>query len=162
MANYNKVILVGNLTRDPQLRYLPSQTPVTEFGLAVNRRWTGGDGQKKEETCFIDCHAFGKQAETINHYMAKGQQILVEGRLQFQQWQSQDGKKMSKHTVVVEAFQFMGGPAAGREQDPAAAARPPIRTQYPGRHEPTDEIPQDNMPTEDVPPPQAKEDDIPF
>ena len=80
MANYNKVILVGNLTRDPQLSYLPSQTPVTEFGMAINRRWRGQDGQQKEETCFVDCRTYGRQAETINQYMAKGRGILAKGR----------------------------------------------------------------------------------
>ena len=83
MANYNKVILVGNLTRDPQMTYLPSQMPVVEFGLAVNRRWRGPDNQQREETCFVDCRAYGRQAETINQYMNKGKPILVEGRLQY-------------------------------------------------------------------------------
>lgn len=128
MANYNKVILVGNLTRDPQLSYLPSQTPVVDFGLAVNRRWRSQDGQQREEVCFIDCRAFGKQAETINQYTSKGRQILVEGRLTLDQWQDQSGQKHSKHRVTVEGFQFLdssqgrqGGPGAPR---PAAAAQP--------------------------------------
>ena len=107
MANYNKVILAGNLTRDPKMSYLPSNTPVTEFGLAINRRWKGGDGQDKEETCFVDCRSYGKTAETINQYLNKGRALLVEGRLQFQQWTGQDGSKRSKHVVVVEQFQFM-------------------------------------------------------
>ena len=90
MANYNKVILLGNLTRDPQLSYLPSQTPVCEFGLAVNRRWRGQDGQQKEDTCFIDCRCYGKQAETFNQYMNKGKPVLVEGRLQLDTWEGKD------------------------------------------------------------------------
>ena len=106
--NYNKVILVGNLTRDPQLSYLPSQTPVCEFGLAVNRRWNAKDGTKKEETCFIDCTGFGKQAETLQKYVHKGDPILIEGRLQFDRWEGPDGTKHSKHRVVVENFQFLG------------------------------------------------------
>ncbi len=108
MANYNKVILAGNLTRDPQLSYLPSSTPVVEFGMAINRYWTGQDGQRRDETCFIDMRAYGKQAETISQYMSKGRAMLVEGRLQFQQWVAQDGTKRSKHIVVVENFQFLG------------------------------------------------------
>jgi len=111
MANYNKVLLIGNLTRDPQLSYLPSETAVAEFGLAVNRRWTGKDGSKKETTCFVDCRAFGRQAETINKYLTKGRSVFVEGRLEFDSWTAQDGSKRSKHRVTVENFQFLGGPA---------------------------------------------------
>ena len=109
MANYNKVMLMGNLTRDPQLSYLPSQTAVVEFGLAVNRKWTGKDGEKKEETCFIDCRAFGRPAETINKYVRKGQPLFVEGRLDYDTWTSNEGQKRSKHRVTVENFQFLGG-----------------------------------------------------
>jgi len=111
MANFNKVFLIGNLTRDPQLSYLPSQTAVVDFGLAVNRRWTGQDGERREETCFVDCRAFGRQAENINKYLSKGRQLLVEGRLTFNSWTAQDGTKRSKHRVTVENFQFLGGPA---------------------------------------------------
>ncbi len=113
MANFNKVLLIGNLTRDPQLSYLPSQTAVVEFGLAVNRKWTGKDGTSKEEACFIDCRAFGKTAETINKYLSKGRPIFVEGRLDFDMWEAQDGSKRSKHRVTVENFQFLGSPQGG-------------------------------------------------
>lgn len=109
MANLNRVFLIGNLTRDPQLSYLPSGTPVAEFGLATNRRWRGTDGEMKEETCFIDCKAFGKTGETISQYLSKGRSMFVEGRLQFQQWTAQDGSKRSKHVVTVEQFQFLDG-----------------------------------------------------
>ncbi len=112
MANYNKVILVGNLTRDPQLSYLPSQTAVVEVGLAVNRRYTS-NGEKREETCFIDCRAYGRQAEIINQYMSKGQPMLVEGRLQFDTWEGKDGQRRSKHRVVIENFQFLGSAGQG-------------------------------------------------
>jgi len=108
-ANYNKVILAGNLTRDPQLSYLPNQTPVVEIGLAVNRRWRSQDGQQREETCFVDCRAYGRQAETMNQYLAKGRPVLVEGRLQFSSWEDQSGAKRSKLRVVIEQFQFLGG-----------------------------------------------------
>ena len=114
MANFNKVILAGNLTRDPQLSYLPNQTPVVELGLAVNRRWKGQDGQQREDTCFVDCRAYGRQAEVLNQYMSKGRPILVEGRLQFSSWEGKDGQKRSKLRVVVENFQFLGsGSGAG-------------------------------------------------
>ena len=113
MANFNKVLLIGNLTRDPQLSYTPSQTAVVEFGLAVNRNWTGQDGQKKEETCFVDCTAFGKRAETINKYLTKGRPVLVEGRLTFSSWTAQDGTKRSRLRVTVENFQFLGSAPEG-------------------------------------------------
>ena len=86
MTNYNRVILAGNLTRDPQLSYLPNQTAAVEFGMAINRRWRSQDGQQREETCFVDCRAYGRQAETINQYMSKGRPLLVESRLQFASW----------------------------------------------------------------------------
>ena len=115
MANFNKVLLMGNLTRDPQLSYTPRQTAVVDFGLAVNRRWTGRDGESKEETCFVDCRAFGRQAENINKYLTKGRGVFVEGRLTFNTWTAQDGTKRSKHRVTVENFQFLGAaPGAGR------------------------------------------------
>lgn len=109
MANYNRVILMGNLTRDPQLRYLPSNTPVCEFGMAINRRYRSQDGNQREETCFVDITAFGRQAENINQYMAKGRPILVEGRLRYESWTSQDGQRRSKLVVVAENSQFIGG-----------------------------------------------------
>jgi single-strand DNA-binding protein len=109
MANFNKVLLMGNLTRDPQLSYTPNQTAVVEFGLAVNRKWKGQDGESKEETCFVDCQAFGRTAENINKYLTKGRPLFVEGRLTFNSWTAQDGTKRSKHRVTVENFQFLGG-----------------------------------------------------
>jgi single-strand DNA-binding protein len=112
MANFNKVLLMGNLTRDPQLSYLPSQTAVVEFGLAVNRRWTSKDGDSRQETCFVDCRAFGRQAENINKYLTKGRALFVEGRLTFDTWTAQDGTKRSKHRVTVENFQFLSSPTA--------------------------------------------------
>lgn len=128
MANFNKVLLMGNLTRDPQLRYLPSQMAVAEFGLAVNRRWKGPQGEDREEVTFVDCTAWGKQAETINQYCQKGKGIFVEGRLKLDQWEDkQGGGKRSRLTVVVENFQFIGGPREGgqggeHEQRPARPA----------------------------------------
>ncbi len=107
MANFNKILLMGNLTRDPQLSYTPNQTPVVDFGLATNRKWTGQDGSQREETCFVDCRAFGRQAENINKYLSKGRLVFVEGRLTFDTWTAQDGTKRSKHRVTVETFQFM-------------------------------------------------------
>src|SRR3954471_20330667 len=110
MANYNKVILVGNLTRDPQMRYLPSQMAVTDFGLAVNHKFKTKTGEDREDVLFIDCSIFGKGAEIINKYCQKGKQLLVEGRLKYETWEDkQGGGKRSKHTVLVDQFQFLGG-----------------------------------------------------
>ena len=118
MANLNKVMLIGNLTRDPQLTYTPSQTAVVDFGMAINRKWKGKDGQQQDETCFVDCQAFGKTAETLNKYMTKGKPVFIEGRLKFDTWTGQDGTKRSKHRVTVENFQFLPD---GQQREPQAA-----------------------------------------
>ncbi len=118
MAGFNKIFLMGNLTRDPQLSYTPNQTAVVDFGLATNRRWTGKDGEQREDTCFVDCRAFGRMAENINKYLTKGRAIFVEGRLSFESWTAQDGTKRSRHRVTVENFQFLPGtPAADADQN---------------------------------------------
>lgn len=114
MASFNRVLLLGNLTRDPELTYLPSQTPVVEFGLATNRRWRGQDGEQREEVCFVDCRVFGRQAEVINQYCHKGKPLFIEGHLRLDQWTAQDGGKRSKLYVVVDNFQLLGGPSEGR------------------------------------------------
>jgi single-strand DNA-binding protein len=114
MRGFNKVILVGNLTRDPQLKYLPSQTAVAEFGIAMNRKWRDQQGQDREEVCFVDCAAFGKTGEFVNQYFQKGKPILIEGRLKYDQWEDkQGGGKRSKLSVVVETCSFIGGPDGG-------------------------------------------------
>ena len=150
MAAYNKVLLIGNLTRDPQLTYTPSQTPVVEFGLATNRKWTGQDGSQREETCFVDCRAFGRQAETINKYLTKGRPVFVEGRLTYDSWTAQDGSKRSRLRVTVENFQFLGGggqagsaPGQGAGQaraDMGGGGAPPMQDNA-GGGIPEDEIP---------------------
>ena len=109
MSNYNKVLLMGNLTRDPELRRTSGGTAVTTIGMAINRSWTGSDGEKKEETTFVDIDVWGKQAETLCEYMRKGRPLFIEGRLQLDQWETQDGQKRSKLKVVCERFQFIGG-----------------------------------------------------
>jgi single-strand DNA-binding protein len=125
MANVNRVILIGNLTRDPQLKYLPSQTAVAEFGLAINHKYKTASGEQREEVCFIECTAFGKGGELINQYCQKGRQLYVEGRLKYDTWEDKNGGgKRSKHVVVVDNFQFLGsrdGAGAGGEgYDPEA------------------------------------------
>jgi single-strand DNA-binding protein len=109
MSNFNKVLLMGNLTRDPQLTYLPSETAVVDFGLAVNRKWKSREGENRDETCFVDCRMFGRRAEVINKYCKKGNPLFIEGRLTFDSWQAQDGTKRSKLKVTVENFEFIGG-----------------------------------------------------
>ena len=127
MASYNRIVLVGNLTRDPQLSYTPQNTALCKFGLATNHRWRDRDGNTREEVCFVDCTVFGTRAETFNRYMSKGQPVLVEGRLQFQQWTTQEGDKRSKHAVIVDNFTFLGGrggEGGGRPADAAAGTAP--------------------------------------
>jgi single-strand DNA-binding protein len=108
MASFNKVILAGNMTRDPEMRYTPKGTAIAVFSLAVNRKWTTEAGEKKEDVCFIDCKAFGKSAETLAQYTAKGHPLLVEGRLDLEEWEDKETKKnRQKLSVVVEGFQFL-------------------------------------------------------
>ncbi len=126
MASYNKIILLGNLTRDPQLSYTPNQTAVVDFSIATNRSWKAQDGSQRDETCFVDCRMFGKRAEVINKYLRKGQPLFVEGRLTLDSWIGQDGTKRSRHRVTVEEFQFVGG---GQQQ--ATRTSPEFSNQQP-------------------------------
>jgi single-strand DNA-binding protein len=108
MANFNKVILLGNLTRDPEVRYTQGGQSVAKFGMAINRRYSV-NGEQREQTCFVDLTAWGKQAEVLGQYAGKGRALLVEGRLDYQTWEAKDGGgKRSKLEVVVENFQFVG------------------------------------------------------
>lgn len=106
MAGFNKVVLVGNLTKSPELRYAPSGTPILTFSLASNRKFKQGD-ELKEDVLFIDCVEFGKQAETHAQAIDKGYQVLIDGRLQQRRWESTDGQKHSKHEVVVERLVYL-------------------------------------------------------
>jgi single-strand DNA-binding protein len=106
MANLNHIILLGNLTRDPEVRYTPSGTPVATLGVAVNNRMKQGD-EWKDDPCFIDVVVFGKQAESCGEYLSKGQPVLIEGRLRYRSWEGQDGQKRSKHEVSAFRVQFM-------------------------------------------------------
>ena len=105
MVSYNKVILIGNLTKDPEIRYTPSGTPVASFRLAVNHKYKQGD-DFKEEVCFIDIVVFGKQAENCGQYLSKGSSVIVDGRLQERRWQTDEGQKRSKHEVVAQTVRF--------------------------------------------------------
>jgi single-strand DNA-binding protein len=108
MANFNRVILLGNLTRDPELRYTPNNAPVCSFDLAINRNYTTQAGERREEVCYVTIVAWGKQAETCNEYLSKGRPALVEGRLSLRSWETPDGQKRSKHEVVADRVQFLG------------------------------------------------------
>ena len=109
VANFNKVILMGNLTRDIEMRHTQGGMAIAKFGMAINRRSSTKDGEQRESTCFVDMTAFGKSAELLNQYVRKGSPLFVEGRLEFSTWESQDGGKRNKLEVIVENFQFMGG-----------------------------------------------------
>ncbi len=125
MASFNKVILMGNLTRDPELRYTPKGTAIAKIGLAVNRVWTTDTGEKKEEVTFVDVDVFGRTAENVGQYMRKGRPIMIEGRLKLDQWDDkQTGQKKSKLGVVAETVQFLGSPTGGGEGGAPAAPRP--------------------------------------
>jgi len=107
--SFNKTILMGNLTRDPEIRSLPSGQTVTNFGLAVNETWTDkASGEKREEVCFVDVDAWGRQGEVVLEYFSKGKPILVEGKLKFRQWEAEDGGKRSKHSITLDRFSFVG------------------------------------------------------
>ncbi len=128
MASFNKVILMGNLTKDPEIRYTPSGTPVATFGLAVNRRYKQGE-ELKDEVCYIDIVVFGKQAEHCGQYLGKGHGVIVDGRLQQRRWETDDGQKRSKHEVVAQTINFLpkrpdqsaaGGAAGAGKSAPAS------------------------------------------
>ena len=121
MASYNRIILLGNLTRDPELTYTSSNTAICKFGIATNRKWKSKDGKEGEEVCFVDCTLFGTAAETFNQYTQRGASVLVEGRLVLERWETPDGQKRSKHTVRVENFTFVGS-RGGNETSTDAAA----------------------------------------
>jgi single-strand DNA-binding protein len=163
MAFFNKVFLMGNLTRDPELRYTPKGTAVARLGLAINRVYTSETGEKKEEVTFVDVDAFARQAEVIGQYLKKGRRIFMEGRLRYEQWDDkQTGQKRSKLNVVLESFQFIDSLRTGEGAAPAfappaaaaaAAARPaPVAAPAP----PVPEAPAPE--TEPLP----SEDDVPF
>ncbi len=113
MANYNKVFLMGNLTRDVELKSIAGNQSVAEIGLAVNRRYRTKEGEDREETTFVDCEAWGRTAEVMKQYLSKGRPVFVEGRLKLDQWTDKDGQKRSKMRVVIENFQFLGSPTGG-------------------------------------------------
>lgn len=132
MANFNKVFLMGNMTRDPELRYTPNGTPLCEFGMAINRRWTSRDGETKEETCFVDVTMWGRRGEVISEYFSKGQPIFIEGRLKLDRWETADGKR-SKLSVVAENFEFIGSSRGESGSSQSGQGRQQRRSSTPER-----------------------------
>jgi len=151
MANFNKVILAGNLTRDPELRYTPKGLAIAKLGLAINRTWKNEAGETKEEATFVDVDAFGRTAEVIGQYLKKGRPILVEGRLRLDTWDDkQTGQKRSKLGVVLENFQFMDSGKGDGAPGDGARSRPPAG--------PAAQAPEGAQPEA----PGPEEDDVPF
>lgn len=154
MASYNKVLLMGNLTRDVELKYTPTNMAVANIGLAVNRRYRTKEGENREETTFVDCEAWGRTAEVMNQYLAKGRPVFVEGRLKLDQWQDQNGQNRSKLKVVIDTFNFIdsrggeggggGGNRGGGGDRAAAPAGAPSQPQY--SDEPHQPISEDDIP----------------
>lgn len=141
MASLNRVYLLGNLTRDPEVRYAPSGTAVADLRMAVSRRYKTASGEEKEETCFVSVAVWGKQGESCGEYLSKGSPVLIEGRLRYEEWEK-DGQKNNRLSVVAERVQFIGGPrrseprdappdeAEGRDE-PAPRAAPAARPAQP-------------------------------
>ena len=157
MASYNRVILMGNLTRDPEMRYLPSGTAVTNFGLAMNERYTDRQtGEQRENTCFVDIEAWGRQAEIANEYLSKGRPVFIEGALKFDSWEAEDGSKRNRLSVRAFRIQFIGGRPDGDEMGGGYANAQPAAA------------PTQSAPYQEAPAPQASsappatDDDIPF
>jgi single-strand DNA-binding protein len=159
MASYNKVLLMGNLTRDPEVRYTPKGTAIANLGLAVNRVYTLDSGEQKEEVTFVDVEVWGRQAETAGQYLCKGRPVFIEGRLRLDSWEDKEsGQKRNKLKVVAERVQFLGAPRAGAEfKEGTPAEQPPARAVGTRRSRPAAEEPE-----EPAAPPEQPEDNIPF
>lgn len=153
MAGYNKVILIGNLTRDPELRYTPKGVAIAKIGLAVNRSWRdAASGETKEEVTFVDIDAFGKQAETLGQYMKKGSPLMVEGRLRLDTWDDkQTNQKRSKLGVVLESFQFLDSRGSREGGNPDAPRSRPTPSSPPSAPAPTTEGGEGPPEDDDVP-----------
>lgn len=153
MASFNKVILLGNLTRDPEVRYTPKGTAVTDLGLAVNRTYTADNGEKREEVTFVDVTFWGRTAEVAGEYLKKGRPVFVEGRLQLDSWDDkQSGQKRTKLKVIGENMQMLGAPrgaggGSGGDEESSSAPRSGSRS---------------TPPPKAAAPPQPDDDEIPF
>jgi single-strand DNA-binding protein len=156
MASYNRVILLGNLTRDPELRYIPSGMAVADVGLAVNDRRKNANGEWVEEVTFVDVTVWGRSAEVMSEYLSKGSPVLIEGRLKLDTWEGQDGQKRSKLKVTCERMQMVGAKGQGGGDSGGSRPAPRQNNQYSQAAAPSDAM-------DDAPPPEAPPgDDIPF
>ena len=156
MANLNKVLLMGNLTRDPEVRYTPKGTAVAELGIAVNRVYSGENGEKREEVTFVDVTVWGRTAENVGEYLKKGRPVFIEGRLQLDSWEDKtSGQKRNKLKVVADNVQFLGSPrGAGGDGGPDEGEEAPrSRPSGGGRS---------SAPPKNAPASQPDDDDIPF
>ena len=156
---FNKVVLVGSLTRDIEIRYAQSGSAISNTAIATNRKFTR-DGQRHEEVCFIDITFFGRSAEVANQYLRKGSKVLIEGRLNFDQWVAQDGSKRSKHSVIVETMQMMDSKADAQQQEYHQPPQQDHRAYQTPNHQQGQQ--QHDMPTQTPPLPDIDEDEIPF
>ena len=150
---FNKTILIGNLTRDIELRYLPSGTAIGSTGIATNRKYKNQNGEQIEEVCFIDITFFGRTAEIANQYLRKGSKILVEGRLKYDQWTDQNGQKRSKHSIAVESLEMLGQKEITNTEQPARSYQQ--NTTTPAQNEPP--VNEPKIPEIDI-----NDDEIPF
>jgi len=151
MASYNRVILVGNLTRDPEVRYIPNGTAVSDIGLAVNNRRKTPAGEWVDEPVFVDVTLWGRNAEVASEFLTKGSPLLIEGHLRLDTWEGRDGQKQSKLRVTCDRMQMLGSRAAGAEgggtsparraPDPSQAGPPPESFEPPPSEAPPDDIP---------------------
>ncbi len=149
----NRVFLIGNLTRDPELRYTPNNTAVADMGLAVNRTYRDQSGETQEDTTFVDVTAWGRQAENCSQYLAKGSPVFVEGRLTFESWENNEGQRRSKLKVTAQRIDFLG---SGQQAEGAEGAQEPQGAQPPGAGQDSPEEILDDVDLEET------EDDIPF
>jgi single-strand DNA-binding protein len=154
MADLNRVFLAGRLTRDPEVRYTPSGTAVADLGVAVTDTYRNRAGETVEQTCFVDVVVWGRQAETTGEYLGKGSPLLIEGRLQLDQWENQQGEKRSKLRVKADRVQFLGSPRRESEMGDA-----PVR-QAPAGEPPAEPTPPPPAPAGD--PAAQDDDDLPF
>lgn len=151
MANLNRVLLIGNLTRDPEIRYTPKGTAVSDIAIAVNRVYSGEDGEKKEEVTFVDVTLWGRQAEVAQQYLKKGRQVFIEGRLQLDTWDDkQSGQKRSRLRVVAENMQMLGSRAEA-ESSSSATSSSQRRTNVPPPPRPEPKDPDLDAEPDDIP-----------
>ncbi len=157
---FNKVILIGNLTRDVELRYLPSGQALAKCGIATNRRYKDASGVQKDETMFIDFTVWGRSAEVANQYLHKGSRVLLEGRLTLEQWTDQSGQKRSRHSITVENLKMLDRKGENEIQPQGGYGKTAPESQ-PQQHS-SYSTPQTKQPSQELPSIDIDEDDIPF